>query len=116
MDDITGGVSGASYGSLKLSYKVEASYFLVSCSDYLRFFVRHFLVESVMQLFSRNSDMLIPNLPHAKLYFQVSLSKLQYKMAAKITDKVSIIMIIHHAWVHSGHTNLTFVFKITFLF
>ena len=38
------------------------------------------------------------------------------KMAAKIADKVSIIMIIHHVWVHSGHTNLTFVFKITFLF
>ena len=33
-------------------------------------FVRHFLVEFVMQLFSHNSDMLIPNLPHAKLYFQ----------------------------------------------
>ena len=48
--------------------------------------------------------------------FSFSLSKLQNKMAAKITDKVSIIMIIHHVWVHSGHTNLTFVFKITFLF
>ena len=33
-------------------------------------FVRHFLVEFVMQLFSHNSDMLIPNLPHAKLYFE----------------------------------------------
>ena len=32
-------------------------------------FVRHFLVEFVMQWFSHNSDMLIPNLPHAKLYF-----------------------------------------------
>ena len=48
--------------------------------------------------------------------FSFSLSKLQNKMAAKIADKVSIIMIKHHVWVHSGHTNLTFVFKITFLF
>ena len=32
-------------------------------------FVRHFLVEFVMQLFLHNSDMLIPNLPHAKLNF-----------------------------------------------
>ena len=62
-----------------------------------------------MQLFSHNSDMLIPNLSHAKLYFKFSLSKLQNTMAAKIADKVSIIMIIHHVWVHSGHTNLTFV-------
>ena len=46
--------------------------------------------------------------------FSFSLSKLQNKMAAKIADKVSIIMIIHHVWMHSGHTNLPFVFKITF--
>ena len=39
---------------------------------------------------------------------------MQNKMAAKIADKVLIIMIIHHVWVHSGHTNLTFVFKIFF--
>ena len=45
--------------------------------------------------------------------FSFSLLKLQNKMAAKIADKVSVIMIIHHVWVHSGHTNLTFVFKIT---
>ena len=37
-----------------------------------------------MQLFSHNSDMLIPNLPHAKLYCE--FSKLQNKMAAKIAD------------------------------
>ena len=48
--------------------------------------------------------------------FSFSLSKLQNKMAAKIADKVSISMILHHVWVHSGHTNLTFVFKITLLF
>ena len=47
---------------------------------------------------------------------QALFLKLQNKMAAKIADEVSIIMIIHHVWVHSGHTNLTFVFKITFLF
>ena len=70
-----------------------------------------------MQLFSHNSDMLIPNLPHAKLYFNFFPFKIaKNKMAAKITDKVSIIMIIHHVWVHIGHTNLTFEFKITFLF
>ena len=40
-------------------------------------FVRHFLVEFVMQLFSHNSNMLIPNLPHAKLIFSFSLSKLK---------------------------------------
>ena len=32
-------------------------------------FVRHFLIEFVMQLFLHNLDMLILNLPHAKLYF-----------------------------------------------
>ena len=32
-------------------------------------FVRHFLVELVVQLFLYNSDMLISNLPYAKLYF-----------------------------------------------
>ena len=37
-------------------------------------------------------------------------------MAAKIADKVSFIMIIHHVWVHSGYKNLTFVFKIPFCF
>ena len=26
-------------------------------------------------------------------------------MAAKIADKVTIIMIIHHVWVYSEHTN-----------
>ena len=32
-------------------------------------FVGHFLVEFVMQLFLHSSNMMIPNLPHAKLYF-----------------------------------------------
>ena len=32
-------------------------------------FVKHFVVEFVMQFFSHNSDMLISNLPHAKFYF-----------------------------------------------
>ena len=35
---------------------------------------------------------------------------MQNKMAAKIADKVSIIMIIHHVWVHSGH-KLDFLFQ-----
>ena len=43
--------------------------------------------------------------PCKALFLVFSLSKLQNKMAAKIADKVSIIMIIHHVWVHSGHTN-----------
>ena len=38
--------------------------------------VRHFLAEFVMQLFLHNSDMLIPNLPHAKLYFYFFLFKI----------------------------------------
>ena len=54
--------------------------------------------------------------PCQALFLVFPLSKLRNKMAAKIADKVSIIMIIHHVWVHSGHTNLTFVFKIIFLF
>ena len=32
-----------------------------------------------------------------------SLAKLTNIMADKIADKVTIIMIIHHVWVHSGH-------------
>ena len=37
-----------------------------------------------------------------------SLLKLKNKMTAKIADKVTIIMIIHHVWVLSGHTTLDF--------
>ena len=40
-------------------------------------FVRHFLVEFVMQLFLHNSDMLISNLPHAKLYSVFFLLKIE---------------------------------------
>ena len=39
--------------------------------------VRHLLVEFVMQLFSRNSYMLISNLPHTKLYFVFFLLKIE---------------------------------------
>ena len=49
-------------------------------------FVSHFLVEFVMQLFLHNSDMLIPNPPHSKLYFYFFLLKLKNKMAAKRAD------------------------------
>ena len=40
-------------------------------------FVRHFLVEFGMQLFLHNLGTLIPNLPHAKLYFVFYLLKIQ---------------------------------------
>ena len=46
--------------------------------------------------------------------FCFSLSKLKNKLAAKIADKVTTIMIIHQVWVHSGHTNLNSVFKIIY--
>ena len=39
--------------------------------------VRHFLVEFGMQLFSHNLGTLIPNLPHAKLYFVFFVLKIQ---------------------------------------
>ena len=86
----------------------------------------HFSKEGILKVcharvscsvFLYNSDMLIPNLPHAKLYFSFPFLKLKNKMAAKIADKVTlIIMIIHDVWVYSGHTNLTFVFNIIILF
>ena len=38
--------------------------------------VRHFLVEFGMQLFLHNLGTLIPNLPHAKLYFVFFLLKI----------------------------------------
>ena len=40
--------------------------------------------------------------PCQALFLFFSLSKLQNKMAAKIADKVIIIMSIHHFRVHSG--------------
>ena len=39
--------------------------------------VRHFLVEFGMQMFLHNLGTLIPNLPHAKLYFVFFLLKIQ---------------------------------------
>ena len=39
--------------------------------------LRHFLVEFGMQLFLHNLGTLIPNLPHAKLYFLFFLPKLK---------------------------------------
>ena len=62
--------------------------------------VTHFLVKFVMELFLHNSDMLIPNLPHAKLYFVFFLPKIQNKMAAKISENVTTL---RHDLLHNEH-------------
>ena len=62
-----------------------------------------------MRLFLRNSDMPIPNLPHAKLSFVFFLIK--NKMAAKICENFTTV---HHGLAHNEHKNIILVSKITF--
>ena len=65
------------------------------------------MVEFGMQLFLHNLGTLITNLPHAKLYFMFFLLKIQKKMAAKISENVTIL---HHGLAYNKHKNIISVY------
>ena len=57
-----------------------------------------------MQLFLHNLGTLIPNLPHAKLYFVFFLLKIKKKkMVAKISENVTAL---HHGFAYNEHKNI----------
>ena len=58
-----------------------------------------------MQLFLHNLGTLIPNLPHAKLYFVFFL--LKNKMAAEISKDVTAL---HHGLAYNEHKNIISVY------
>ena len=61
-----------------------------------------------MQSFLHNLETLIPNLPHAKLYFVFFLLKIKKnKMAAKISENVATL---HHGLAYNEHKNIISVY------
>ena len=60
-----------------------------------------------MQLFLHNLGTLIPDLPHAMLCFVFSHLKFENKMAAKISENVTIF---HQGLAYNEHKNIILVY------